>query len=414
MGWNYYSHEEVLNVVNIHEQFSQECQIGNRTANNRFLAQPVEHNQANKVGGFSDPMLKFYRKMSEGKWGVIVMETTGTSMDERCRQNGLVLDSSVENEESWSQFFSEMKSINPESLWIVEISAAGFKNESGPRQALFKGQHEMPNGPVMTREYVDKLLDDYVHATRLAYERGADGIDIKLCHTYFAGLFLRPNNQRSDAYGGNFDKRTYFLREYFKRAQKLVGDKDFLWTTRMNAWDGAIPGGFGMDGPKNEDDGRAYVRNNREVHRLYTILAGNGVDMVNISAGIGVPVGLNDPRKNLHPNFALLQRMAVKAKFHLKELAPNITVASTGWSAMGAYGLKIGSEYLKRGVDFIGYGRQQLCEPTFPKIVLEDAPTGNEIDYLEDNCNICIVCGKCYAGLHGEGPVECPIYPFQN
>jgi 2,4-dienoyl-CoA reductase-like NADH-dependent reductase (Old Yellow Enzyme family) len=396
--------------------FQSPQNLGTKIAPNRFLSQPIEHNQANKSGGFSSPMIEFYSEMSRGQWGVIIMETTAVSMQERCRVNGLVLDPSMENDNSWSDFFRQNKKINDQSLWIVEISAAGYKNQTGKTMSLFENQHELPTGEIMTTEYVEELLDDYIQATRLAYERGADGIDLKLCHGYFAGLFLRPNNQRKDQYGGTWENRTRFIKEYFRRAQKAVGDKNFIWTSRLNAWDGPIPGGFGMKGPQAETHGQAWIRDISEVEKLYSLLNDLGINLINISAGISVPVGMKDPNHFIHPYFIAKQEMALHAKKFLHTLNSNIAIASTGWSSLGPHSLQIGAEYLQNGIDFIGYGRQQLCEPEFPRKILQHSSqsSASVVEYVEEELNICIVCGKCYAGLNGEGPVQCPIYSIKS
>jgi 2,4-dienoyl-CoA reductase-like NADH-dependent reductase (Old Yellow Enzyme family) len=64
------------------DSFKKECKIGGRIAQNRFLAQPCEHNHARNDGSFSDPLLNFYRRMKKGDWGVVVVETTATSSRE--------------------------------------------------------------------------------------------------------------------------------------------------------------------------------------------------------------------------------------------------------------------------------------------------------------------------------------------
>ncbi len=402
------------------DSFKQECQIGGSTARNRFLAQPCEHNHARADGAFSTPLLDFYRRMKAGHWGVVVVETTATSAREKCRQHELVLTDEAVNEDSWTHFFQEMK--RPETdqrraegdtLWILQITAAGHMNVAEPPRALFKGQRELPKGPVLSTDEIDAHVDEYVHATRLAYERGADGIDFKQCHGYFAGVLLRPNNQRLDDYGGCFENRTRFVEEYMRRAKKAVGDNTFLWTTRVNGWDGGYPGGFGMAGPtvleRTGVNPNAWLRDITEVERFYGVLNTLGFDLVNVSAGITVPTGRMNPNIALHPNFFILQDLALHAKTCFRERQSRVAVASTGWSALGPHAFTIGSSYLDHGIDLIGFGRWQLCEPLLPKKVLE-APTVNPVEHIRGTANVCLACGKCSTGLRGEGPVQCAIY----
>jgi len=402
------------------DSFKKECQIGGRIARNRFLAQPCEHNHARADGAFSNPLLDFYRQMKAGNWGVVVVETTATSAREKCRKHELVLTDEAKNEGSWQNFFQEMKTketdqrrAEGDTLWVLQITAAGHMNVAGPPRALFNGQRELPNGPVLSTDEIDARLDEYVHATRLAYERGADGIDFKQCHGYFAGVFLRPNNQRLDDYGGCFENRTRFVEEYMRRAKKEVGDNNFLWTTRINGWDGGYPGGFGMGGPavleRTGTNPNAWIRDITEVERFYGLLNTLGFDLVNVSAGITVPTGKMNPKFALHPNFFILQDLALHAKTCFRERQSRVAIASTGWSALGLHAFTIGSCYLDHGIDLIGFGRWQLCEPLLPKKVLE-APNVDPSDYIQGNANVCLACGKCTTGLRGEGPVKCAIY----
>ena len=402
------------------DSFKKECQIGGRIARNRFLAQPCEHNHARADGAFSNLLLDFYRRMKAGNWGVVVVETTATSAREKCRKHELVLTDEAKNEGSWQNFFQEMKTketdqrrAEGDTLWVLQITAAGHMNVAGPPRALFNGQRELPNGPVLSTDEIDARLDEYVHATRLAYERGADGIDFKQCHGYFAGVFLRPNNQRLDDYGGCFENRTRFVEEYMRRAKKEVGDNNFLWTTRINGWDGGYPGGFGMGGPavleRTGTNPNAWIRDITEVERFYGLLNTLGFDLVNVSAGITVPTGKMNPKFALHPNFFILQDLALHAKTCFRERQSRVAIASTGWSALGLHAFTIGSCYLDHGIDLIGFGRWQLCEPLLPKKVLE-APNVDPSDYIQGNANVCLACGKCTTGLRGEGPVKCAIY----
>jgi 2,4-dienoyl-CoA reductase-like NADH-dependent reductase (Old Yellow Enzyme family) len=105
----------------------------------------------------------------------------------------------------------------------------------------------------------------------------------------------------------------------------------------------------------------------------------------------------------------MLQDLALHAKKCFRERKSRMVIASTGWSALGLHAFNIGSGYLDQGIDLIGFGRWQLCEPTLPKKVME-APDVGSLDYIEDNANICLACRKCTTGLRGKGPVSCAVY----
>jgi 2,4-dienoyl-CoA reductase-like NADH-dependent reductase (Old Yellow Enzyme family) len=56
------------------------------------------------------------------------------------------------------------------------------------------------------------LIQDYVKAARIAWDAGADFVDIKHCHGYLLHEFLSARS-RPGPYGGSFENRTRVLRE---------------------------------------------------------------------------------------------------------------------------------------------------------------------------------------------------------
>lgn len=63
------------------------------------------------------------------------------------------------------------------------------------------------DGPVVSDEYLDGLVDIYVQAAKLAKEAGFDGVDIKACHRYLFSELLSAFT-REGKYGGSFENRT--------------------------------------------------------------------------------------------------------------------------------------------------------------------------------------------------------------
>ncbi len=66
--------------------------------------------------------------------------------------------------------------------------------------------HLVPDAEIPT------LVAHYVHAARVAWNAGADFVDIKHCHGYLLHEFLAAHT-RPGRYGGSFDNRTRILRE---------------------------------------------------------------------------------------------------------------------------------------------------------------------------------------------------------
>ena len=65
---------------------------------------------------------------------------------------------------------------------------------------------------VWTDSEIERLIENFVAAARIAWDVGADFVDLKHCHGYllheFLSAFTRPGK-----YGGCFENRTRILRE---------------------------------------------------------------------------------------------------------------------------------------------------------------------------------------------------------
>jgi NADPH2 dehydrogenase len=65
---------------------------------------------------------------------------------------------------------------------------------------------------VFTDEELDRLIEDYITAARVARDAGADFVDLKHCHGYLLHELLGAHT-RPGKYGGSFENRTRFLRD---------------------------------------------------------------------------------------------------------------------------------------------------------------------------------------------------------
>ena len=61
---------------------------------------------------------------------------------------------------------------------------------------------------------LDRLVEDFVRAARLAYDAGYQFVDVKHCHGYL-GHELLSARARPGRYGGSFENRTRFLRTWW-------------------------------------------------------------------------------------------------------------------------------------------------------------------------------------------------------
>ncbi len=94
----------------------------------------------------------------------------------------------------------------------------------------------------LSRRGVERTIEDYVDAARLARRAGYDGVEIMGSEGYLINQFLAPHtNRRTDRWGGSPEKRMRFPVEVVRRTREALGD-DFLVMFRMSLLD-LIPDG---------------------------------------------------------------------------------------------------------------------------------------------------------------------------
>jgi len=94
----------------------------------------------------------------------------------------------------------------------------------------------------MTREDMDRSIEEFCHSAILADRAGFDMLELHMAHGYLLAAFLSPvTNRRSDAYGGSLQGRMRFPLELFE-AVRAVWPRAKPMSVRVSATDW-IPGG---------------------------------------------------------------------------------------------------------------------------------------------------------------------------
>jgi 2,4-dienoyl-CoA reductase-like NADH-dependent reductase (Old Yellow Enzyme family) len=93
---------------------------------------------------------------------------------------------------------------------------------------------------------IQTLITSFVTAARRALAAGFDIIEIHAAHGYLFHEFLSPlTNQRTDDYGGSFDRRIRFLCEVIQAVRQAIPDLMPLWV-RISATDW-LPDGWDIE-----------------------------------------------------------------------------------------------------------------------------------------------------------------------
>ena len=99
----------------------------------------------------------------------------------------------------------------------------------------------------MTRADMDKVIVDFVRASRMGIECGFDMVELHCAHGYLLSSFITPlANRRTDEYGGSLENRLRFPLEVF-RSMRSVWPSSKPMSVRISATDWAAGGIEGAD-----------------------------------------------------------------------------------------------------------------------------------------------------------------------
>jgi 2,4-dienoyl-CoA reductase-like NADH-dependent reductase (Old Yellow Enzyme family) len=378
--------------------------IGNHTCQNRFFSQPMECTDADYDGNPTDLTYRRYENLFKGEAGLVCLEAITITDKNRSRINQLFI--MEKNQKPLEQFVRRLKEINPKTLFIFQLTHSGeLSNPEFSRRVSVK---PLPgfDAEILTEEELQKIVDDFVLAARIAYDAGADGIDMKFCHGYLGSQILRPYNTRKWKYGGPWENRRQFAFDLYERIQKVVNDRNFLIGSKISVWEG-FPGGFGTAGPDTP------VIDLSEPVDLVKGLEERGAQFFVQSAGSpSITISLTQAEKSA-PWFAYLHQYF--AKVFRENLKPETVVIGSNYSVFrdGKNGLfavseedssllHYGAANIQKGyVDMIGLGRQSFADPLLPLKLREGR---------EDEINYCTTCDNCLELLIQQMPIGCCTY----
>jgi 2,4-dienoyl-CoA reductase-like NADH-dependent reductase (Old Yellow Enzyme family) len=245
---------------------------------------------------------------------------------------------------------------------------------------------------------LDRLVDDFVAAARLARDAGFSFVDVKACHGYLGHELLGARN-RPGPYGGALENRTRFMRTvveairasvggleiavrisavdtvpYRRRASDQIGEPEHLAPSSQPR---TLPGFGVLDSDAQMD---AALDDARAVLRMLESL---GVAWICVTAGspyynphvqrpatFPPPDGYEPPEDPLRGVWRQIQATAL-----LKRDFPRLVFVGSAYSYLQEWLPHVGQHNVREGLcDFVGLGRIALSYPGLPADVLSGAP----------------------------------------
>jgi 2,4-dienoyl-CoA reductase-like NADH-dependent reductase (Old Yellow Enzyme family) len=250
-----------------------------------------------------------------------------------------------------------------------------------------------PDYPLLSDGEIERLIDQYIVAARLAQQAGFAFVDIKHCHGYLGHEFLSAVD-RPGKYGGSFENRTRFLRDVVAGVRAVVPGLEI--GVRLSAFD-FMPFKAGADGVGMPDrsaalSGYAYAFGGdssgtgidlTEPQRFLDLLESLNLHLVNITAGSPYYVphiqrpALFPPADGYLPPEDPLVGVArqINVTAALKAQHPRLCVSGSGYSYLQEWLPHVAQNVVRTGkADFVGVGRMMLTYPEMVADVLEGKP----------------------------------------
>ena len=249
----------------------------------------------------------------------------------------------------------------------------------------------VPGGvPVMSDDDLDRLVDDFVAAARLAFDAGYQFIDVKACHGYLGHELLGARGREGKYGGPALENRMRFMRTVIEAVRAAV--PGLLAGVRFSAFD-LVPyrrraDGVGEPDPDAErvNHGFGLSHGDRasidDATELLSALERMNVRWICITGGSPYynphtqRPALFPPLDGYLPPEDPLRGVArqIDATARLKQKFPNLAIVGSAYSYLQEWLPNVAQHSIANGLaDFVGLGRIVLSYPELAADVLNGA-----------------------------------------
>jgi 2,4-dienoyl-CoA reductase-like NADH-dependent reductase (Old Yellow Enzyme family) len=395
--------------------------LNGKRIGNRYAIQPMEGWDGTSQGGVTGDVIRRWQRFGlSGAKLICGGEAMAVRPDGRANPNQLIINE--RNKKDLAKLREMLVTSHRDRHGTTDDLVIGFQlthsgrfckpNDKAKLEPRVAYRHPIldrkfgvtSDSQVFTDGEVDALIDDYIRAARIAWDIGADFVDIKHCHGYLLHEFLSAFH-RPGKFGGSFENRTRILRQIVEgiradgnpielavrlSAFDLVPFKPDPARSRPGKPGPGIPEGysqllpyeyaFGVN-PQNPTE-----PNLEEAGAFLDLCAQLGIKLVNLSAGspyynphIQRPAAY-PPSDGYQPPEDPLIGVArqVDAVRQLRTRASrNLILVGSAYSYLQEFLVHVAQHVVGAGwVDIVGIGRMVLSYPE----VFSDALSGGQLN----------------------------------
>ena len=206
-----------------------QARINGKQIGNRWAIHPMEGWDATTTGGATPEVRRRWQRFGESGAKLIYGgEAMAVRPDGRANPNQLII--VEQNKRDLAEIREELVVAHQERFGKTDDLVIGFqlthsgrfckpndKQRLEPRVAfrhpiLDRKFNVTSDAQVFTDAEIEELIQCYIRAAQIAWDVGADFVDIKHCHGYLLHEFLGAHT-RPGKFGGSFENRTRILRD---------------------------------------------------------------------------------------------------------------------------------------------------------------------------------------------------------
>jgi len=203
--------------------------INGKRIGNRWAIHPMEGWDGTTTGGITEEMRRRWQRFGESGAKLIYGgEAMAVRPDGRANPNQIII--TEENKTGIGSLRETLVKAHAERYGKTDDLVIGFQLTHSGRFCKPNDKRRMEprvafRHPILDRKFnvtsdaqmftdaeIEELIQCYIRAANLAWDVGADFVDIKHCHGYLLHEFLGAHT-RSGKFGGSFENRTRILRE---------------------------------------------------------------------------------------------------------------------------------------------------------------------------------------------------------
>ena len=371
---------------------------------NSVAIHPMEGFDSEPDGAPSELTRRRYLRFADSDAGLYWFEAVAISNESRSNDRQLWLNE--QSADAFKRLIDELHEKTNGAPVICQLTHSGRFSRPDNKPAPIIAYHNpvlnrpfnIPaDHPVVTDEYLDSLVPQYVRAAKLAEQVGFDGVDIKACHRYLMSELLSAYT-RKGRYGGSYENRTRLYRDVIAAVKSEVG---IAVGTRLGVHDGiGYPYGFGDDmEDSSKFDPSEALRLIGDIHKL-------GVNLINVTMGtpyynphVNRPYCTGGYEPPEHPLVGVARMINGAAL--LQKAFPDITFIGTGYTFLRQFAPYLAAGAVGSGmISAAGFGRMAFAYDGFATDLIAG-------DMKPNKC--CLTCGKCTELMRAFTTTGCPI-----